>query len=153
MASTYLQHPVSTDLSPSTARRAARSSRVLSVALWTLQSLLAVTFVMTGAMKLLSPADMLAAQTPLPILLVRFIGACEIAGALGLLLPGLLRVKPSLTPLAAACLVVLMIWATILTPIMIAPDPVMMLLPATVGALAAFVAYARVRLAPLRARS
>ncbi|MBV9577117.1 MAG: hypothetical protein JO057_00855, partial [Chloroflexi bacterium] len=55
--------------------------------------------------------------------------------------------------LAAAGLVVLMIGATVLTPIMIAPDPVMTLIPASVGAVAAFVAYARVRLAPLRPRA
>jgi hypothetical protein len=107
---------------------------------------------MSGSMKLFSPADMLEAQTPLPILLVRFIGACEVAGALGLILPGLLRIRPSLTPLAAACLVVLMICATILTPILISPDPIMMLVPATLGLLAAVVAYARTRLAPLRSR-
>jgi uncharacterized membrane protein len=129
------------------------ASRKLSVALWTTQSLLAVLFVMTGAMKLLMPADVLAAQTPLPIAMVRFIGSCELAGALGLLLPGLLRIRPGLTPLAAAGLVVLMICATILTPILISPDPVLMLLPVTVGALAAFVGYARLRLAPLRGRS
>jgi hypothetical protein len=38
-----------------------------------------------------------------------------------------------------------MISATVLTPIMISPDPVVALIPATVGAVAAFVAYARVR--------
>jgi len=73
-------------------------------------------------------------------LLVRFIGTCEVAGALGMLLPGLLRIRPSLTPFAATGLVVLMIFATVLTLIMISPDPVMTLIPATVGAMAAFVA-------------
>ena len=99
------------------------------------------------------PADLLAAQTPLPIIVVRFIGLCELAGALGLVLPGLLRIAPGLTPLAAAGLVVLMIGATILTPILITPEPLMLLLPATVGVLAACVGYARLRLAPLRGRS
>jgi hypothetical protein len=45
-----------------------------------------------------------------------------------------------------------MIGATVLTPIMMSPDPVMMLIPATVGAVAAFVAYGRMQLAPLRGR-
>lgn len=128
------------------------ASRKLSATLWTLQSLLAVIFVMTGVMKLLAPADVMEAQSPLPLLLVRFIGTCEVAGALGMLLPGLLRIRPNLTPLAATGMVVLMIGATVLTPIMISPDPVMALIPATVGAVAAFVAYARLRLAPLRGR-
>jgi hypothetical protein len=70
-----------------------------------------------------------------------------------MILPGLLRIRPSMTPLAAAGLVVLMIFATILTPVMISPDPVLMLIPATVGVLAAFVGYGRLRLAPLRSRS
>jgi uncharacterized membrane protein YphA (DoxX/SURF4 family) len=129
------------------------TSRKLSITLWTLQSLLAIIFVMTGAMKVLSPADVLEAQSPLPLFVVRFVGFCELAGALGMILPGLLRIRPSLTPLAAAGLVTLMIFATILTPIMISPDPVMMLIPATVGVLAAFVGYTRLRLAPLRGRS
>lgn len=77
---------------------------------------------------------------------------CELAGALGLMLPSLLRIRPALTPLAAG-LVMLMICATILTPILISPDPPTMALPATVGVLAAFVGYARFRLAPIRARS
>ena len=119
--------PRSTEVSRSTA------SRTLSIGLWTLQVLLAALFLMTGSMKAFMPADVLAAQTPLPIALVRFIGLCELAGALGLVLLGLLRIAPSLTPLAAAGLVVLMVGATILTPILIAPDPLMMLLPATVA--------------------
>lgn len=150
MATTYVPRiRVSDSANFTTVKRA---SRQLSVSLWTLQVLLALIFVMTGAMKVLMPAEMLEAQSPLPVILSRFVGLCELAGALGLILPGLLRIGPILTPLAAAGLVVLMICATILTPILISPDPVMMLLPATVGFVAAFVGYARVRLAPLRAR-
>jgi uncharacterized membrane protein YphA (DoxX/SURF4 family) len=131
----------------------ATASRKLSIVLWTLQSLLAVIFVMTGAMKLLTPADIMEAQSPLPLALVRLVGLCEVAGALGMILPGLLRIRPSLTPLAAGGLVTLMVFATILTPVMVSPDPVLMLLPATVGVLAAFVGYARLRLAPMRSRA
>jgi hypothetical protein len=148
VAITYALRPAA----PSIASSRGVTSRKLSATLWTLQSLLAVIFLFSGGMKLLAPADMLEAQSPLPLLLVRFIGTCEVAGALGLLLPGLLRIRPSLTPLAATCLVVLMTSATMLTPIVVSPDPVMTLIPATVGVLAAFVAYARVRLAPLRDR-
>jgi hypothetical protein len=137
----------------SPARPIEPTSRKLSVALWTLQSLLAITFVITGAIKLLTPADIMEAQAPLPLVLVRFIGLCELAGALGLILPSLLRIRTGLTPLAAVCLVVLMICATGLTPILISPDSVVMLMPSIVGILAAFVGYARLRLAPLRTRS
>ena len=51
-----------------------------------------------------------------------------------------MAIRPSLTPLAATGLLVLIIGATVLTPIMISPDPVMTLMPASVGAMAAFVA-------------
>ncbi|HLZ30267.1 MAG TPA: DoxX family protein [Chloroflexota bacterium] len=150
MATTYVrQIGVSDSDNVTTVKRA---SRLLSASLWTLQGSLALIFVMTGAMKVLMPAEMLEAQSPLPVIVSRFVGLCELAGALGLILPGLLRIRPILTPLAAPGLVVLMICATILTPILVSPDPVMMLLPATVGGVAAFVGYARLRLAPLRAR-
>jgi DoxX-like protein len=145
MATTYVQQYTTTStLVP--------SRRKLGAGLWTVQAVLALIFLASGSMKLLAPADVMEAQTPLPLLLVRFIGLCEVAGAFGLILPGLLRIRPGLTPLAAACQVVLMICATILTPILIAPDPVMTTIPAVVGVLAAFVAYGRVRLAPLRGR-
>ena len=153
MATTSVRIVRPARLQQAAARTRGTSSRTLSIGLWTLQVLLAVLFLMTGSMKAFMPADVLAAQTPLPIAVVRFIGLCELAGALGLLLPGLLRIAPGLTPLAAAGLVVLMVCATILTPILIAPDPVMMLLPTTVGVLAAAVGYARLRLAPLRGRA
>jgi hypothetical protein len=153
VATTYVRIVRPVGRQRSAAHTRGTSSRNLSIGLWTLQVLLAALFLMTGSMKAVMPADLLAAQTPLPIALVRFIGLCELAGAFGLVLPGLLRIAPRLTPLAAAGLVVLMLCATILTPILIAPDPIMMLLPATVGVLAAYVGYARLRLAPLRGRS
>ncbi|HEX8969416.1 MAG TPA: DoxX family protein [Chloroflexota bacterium] len=130
-----------------------RGQRTLRIALWVLQAVLAGLFLFTGSMKLLMPSDMLEAQTPLPIALVRFIGMCEAAGALGLVLPGLLRIRTGLTPLAGACLALLMIGATVLTPILIAPDVLLTLMPLAVGVLAAFVAYGRWRLAPFRSGS
>lgn len=52
---------------------------------------------------------------PLPGLFVRFIGVCEVLGALGMILPGILRIRPGLTPLGAAGLLIIMIGATVLT--------------------------------------
>jgi uncharacterized membrane protein YphA (DoxX/SURF4 family) len=127
-----------------------RERRKIDVLLWFLQALLVLSFLFTGSTKLLMPSDMLAAQTPLPVEFVRFLGVCEAAGALGLVMPSLLRIRPGLTPLAAAGLVVLMIGATVLTPVLIAPDVVLTMLPLTVGVLAGFVAYGRWRLAPLQ---
>jgi hypothetical protein len=85
---------------------------------------------------------------PLPGLLVRFIGVAEVLGAIGLILPGLLRIRPGLTPLAAAGLVIIMIGATVVT---LAGGAVgAALISLVVGLLAAFVAYGRWRLAPHR---
>jgi uncharacterized membrane protein YphA (DoxX/SURF4 family) len=127
----------------------------MTYVLWVIQVLLALLFLFAGGTKLVIPPDVLASmgspnQIPLPGWLVRFVGVCEVLGALGLLLPGLLRIKPWLTPLAAAGLVVVMIGATALT---VAADGVAAgVAPLVVGLLAAFVAYGRWRLAPHRAR-
>jgi uncharacterized membrane protein YphA (DoxX/SURF4 family) len=121
-------------------------------ALWTIQGLLALTFLFAGAMKLaMSTEDLAAAMTlPLPILFVRFIGVCEVLGALGLVLPGVFRIRTDLTPLAAQGLVVIMIGAVTLT--VATMDASMAALPLVVGILAAVVAYGRTRVAPLTAR-
>ncbi len=151
MATRYVERVAFRD--PDSFTTVKRASRKLCVSLWTIQALVALVFLMTGSMKLFMPAEMLEAQSPLPVIVSRFVGLCELAGALGLILPGLLRIRPMLTPLAAAGLVLLMICATVLTPILISPDPVMMAVPATVGVLAGFVGYARLRIAPIRARA
>ena len=71
-------------------------------ALWIAQGLLAVFFLFVGFMKLIAPADVLATQFPLPAEFIRFIGICEMLGALGLVLPLALKIRPELTSLAAA---------------------------------------------------
>ena len=84
----------------------------------------------------------------LPGWFLRFIGVAEVLGALGLVLPGLLRIRPGLIPLAAAGLVIIMIGATI---VMWAGGMVAVaLMNLVVTLLAAFVAYGRWRLAPYR---
>jgi uncharacterized membrane protein YphA (DoxX/SURF4 family) len=108
--------------------------------LWTIQALLALVFLSAGGMKLVMPLEMFTAYLPLPGVFIRFIGACEVLGALGLVLPGLLKTRLDLTPLAARGLVLIMLGATMFTP----PDQLATgLLPVTLGLLAAFVAYSR----------
>jgi len=114
-------------------------------ALWIIQGLLALVFLFAGVAKLLMPIDVLAKQTQLPGLFLRFISVAEVFGAIGLILPGLLRIAPGLTPLAAACLVIIMIGATVLT--LKTAGIVLALIPLAVGLLSAFVAYGRWRLA------
>lgn len=120
----------------------------MTYALWIIQGLLALLFLFAGGMKLVLPIEEMTKQMPMPGPFLRFIGVAEILGALGLILPGLLRIRPDLTPLAAAGLVIIMIGATALT---LAIGPVApALIPLVVGFLAAFVAYGRWRLAPHR---
>ncbi|MBX5491088.1 MAG: DoxX family protein [Chloroflexi bacterium] len=120
----------------------------MTYALWIAQILLALVFLFAGGVKLVLPIDELAAQAPVPGWFLRFVGAAEVLGALGLILPGLLRMWPVLTPLAAAGLVVLMVGAVVTTVATFGLVPA--LFPLVVGLLAAFVAYGRWQLAPFR---
>ena len=123
----------------------------MNIALWIIQILLALLFLFAGGTKLLLPIETLTAMGPpnqvvLPGLLLRFIGVCEVLGALGLVLPGLLHIRPKLTPLAAAGLLIIMIGATIVT--IMGPGVGAAVPPLVVGLLCAFVAYGRTRLRP-----
>jgi DoxX-like protein len=128
-----------------------RSTKKTTVLLWTAQVLLALVFLFAGGMKLALPASMLQGPVALPVAFLKFIGVMEVLGAVGLILPSLLRIRPGLTPLAAGGLVIIMIGATVVTLIggVIAPAAI----PAAVGSLAGFVAYGRWRVAPVRAAS
>ncbi|WP_049970906.1 DoxX family protein [Haladaptatus cibarius] len=123
---------------------------IVSGALWLVQGLLAALFLYAGGMKLLLPIGVMTAQMaiPLPGVFLQFIGVAEVLGAVGLILPGLLGVRSGLTPLAAAGLVLIMCGATVLT--LLGGGGALALVPLVVGVLAAFVAYGRWRLRPLR---
>jgi uncharacterized membrane protein YphA (DoxX/SURF4 family) len=128
---------------------AGRSERVKGGALlWTLQALLAALFLFAGTMKLILPIHVLTAQTTLSGSFLRFIGLCETLGALGLILPGLLRLRTGLTPLAALGLVIIMVGATVVTAQTQGIGPA--LFPLVVGLLVASVGYGRWRRVPLR---
>ncbi len=118
-----------------------RQKRLGTMTLWTIQGLLALVFLFAGSMKLILPIEMLTAQMPLPGLYVRFIGVAEVAGALGLILPGLTRIQRGLTPLAACGLVIIMIGATVVT--LAIGGGTLALIPLVIGLLATAVAYGR----------
>ena len=123
------------------------SNKTMNIVLWVVQVLLAIAFVYSGYIKLTMPDEMLAAASPFPVLFVRFISVCEILGAVGLVVPGLTKIRPGLTPLAAAGLVIIMIGAVVSTVMLMGPS--MAIIPLMLGILAAFVAYGRWQVAPL----
>ena len=118
----------------------------MNIILWILQVLLALFFVFAGVMKFVMPVAKMAEWSPFPGWFFWFIGACEILGGLGLVLPSLLRIKPWLTPLAAWGLVIIMIGATVVS---LKAGIGAALFPFATGVLLAFVAYGRSRLAPI----
>jgi uncharacterized membrane protein YphA (DoxX/SURF4 family) len=118
----------------------------MTYALWIVQGLLAALFLWAGGMKLVLPLEQMTGPIPVPGFFLRFIGVAEVLGAIGLILPGLLRIRPGLTPLAAAGLVIVMIGATVFT--LVGGDVASAMIPLGVGLLSAFIAYGRWWLAP-----
>jgi hypothetical protein len=112
-------------------------------ALWFAQVLLALAFVSAGAMKLITPEETLTAWYPFSALSIRVIGVCELLGAVGLILPGLLRVREALTPLAAVGLASIMTGAVATT--LAVGGGAAAAMPLALGLLAVFVAYGRTR--------
>lgn len=117
----------------------------MNIALWIVQGLLVVMFLMSGAMKVMRPKEELAERMPFvkdfSSGAVKTIGILEVLGAIGVVLPWATGILPWLTPVAAIGLVLTMIGAAI-THFRRGEFPnigmnVMLLL------LAAFVAYGR----------
>ena len=67
---------------------------------------------LAGVMKFVMTVEEMTRQIPIPGWFLHFVGGAEILGAIGLVLPGILRIRTGLTPLAAAALVVIMVGAT-----------------------------------------
>ena len=113
--------------------------------LWIVQGLLAAVFLLAGVPKLVMSAAQLTAPGPiqLPVAFIRFIGVCEILGAIGMILPGLTRIRPGLTPLGAGGLLIIMIGATVIN---IVNGMAAIAIPtAVLGLMAAYVVWGRWR--------
>ncbi len=91
------------------------SSRKAHAALWAGQGILGGLFAGVGAAKLLAPMPKLEDKLGWPKEkgepMTRFIGAAELAGGIGSVLPAATRIAPWLTPLAAAGLNLVMVLA------------------------------------------
>lgn len=92
------------------------SSKAMHITLWVAQVLLALSLI-SGTFLKFMPIEKISAMMPwtgqVPEIIVRLLGIVDLLGALGLILPALLRLKPKLTPWAALCTVALMLCATI----------------------------------------
>jgi uncharacterized membrane protein YphA (DoxX/SURF4 family) len=90
----------------------------MNIVLWALQVLLGLAFAAAGTMKVSRDRAQLQGQMPYVEDLsdgqVKAIGALEIAGALGLVLPAATGIAPLLTPAAALGLAVIMVGAALL---------------------------------------
>ena len=118
----------------------------MNIVLWIIQILLALLFLFAGVTKLFPIMEMPPPPPNMwmpPMWFLKFIGVCEVLGALGLVLPGLLRRQQYLTPLAAVGLTILMIGAVVVT--VMTMGAAASVTPLVVGLLCAFVAYGRRR--------
>ena len=126
----------------------------MNKALWCVQVLLAVVFLLAGGMKILTPAPDLAAQftwvehfswAP------KVIGVLEVAGAVGLVGPAATGIMPVLTPAAALGLALTMAGASVLHIGL--GEYANLVPPLVLLALALFVAHGRLRTHPLSRRA
>jgi len=126
-------------------------SRALNIALWILQVLLAVVYVAHGWLMVSPPAELLALMNEqLGVGLRLFIGVAELLAAAGLILPGITRILPGLTALAAAGLMIVMSSATVLH--ISRGETASAVSAAVLFVLVTIVAYARWKVQPIAAR-
>jgi uncharacterized membrane protein YphA (DoxX/SURF4 family) len=90
----------------------------MNTTLWILAGVLAFVFVGSGLLKLAVPKDKLVAAgqgwaADVSPGAIRSIGALEVLGALGLILPAVTHIAPVLVPLAAVGLALVMIGAIV----------------------------------------
>ena len=126
----------------------------MNLVLWILQVLLGVYFTLVGIMHFIVPPGLpaqMAWMYDLSPTLHYISGAAEILGGLGLILPGVTRIKTWLTPLAALGLTLVMILAVIYH--LQRGEMTNITFNIVLAALSAFIAYGRWKLAPLPDRS
>lgn len=119
----------------------------MNVVLWVLQILLALVFLGAGVMKLMRTRDQLRSSGMAYVedfsdTTMKLIGAAEVLGALGLVLPAATGVAPILTPVAAAALAVVMVGAVV-THVRRKEYPKDLVLPAALLVMSVIVAWGR----------
>lgn len=133
-------------------RPQAKGKNGLSIVLWILQALLAALFAAHGWMFVAPPADLVAVMNEsMPPALRLFIGVAELLAAIGLILPGITRILPQLTALAAAGLMLVVGSATVFH--LSRGEVSSAITTAILFVLVTFVAYGRWAMRPIAPRS
>ena len=126
-------------------------SRALNIALWVLQVLLAAVYVAHGWLLVSPPAELVALMNEqLGVGFRLFLGVAELLAATGLILPGVTRILPFLTSLAAAGLMIVMSSATALH--LFRGENGSAVSAAVLFVLVTIVAYTRWKVQPIAAR-
>jgi hypothetical protein len=87
-------------------------------AFWVVNGLTALVFLAAGSMKVIRPKAALAEMgmawtSDFSAGTIRAIGAAQVLGAIGMILPVLTNVAPILSPIAASCIAIIMIGAVV----------------------------------------
>jgi uncharacterized membrane protein YphA (DoxX/SURF4 family) len=123
----------------------------VNIALWVLQVLLAIAFLAHGWLFLSPPAELVdQMNASLPRWFQLFIGVAEVLAAVGLTLPGLTRILSWLVVWAAGGLMIVTVSATVFH--LARSEMSSALITFVLFGMAAFVAYMRQRVLPIRAR-
>ena len=123
----------------------------MNIALWVLQVLLAVAFFAHGLLFLNPPADVVEQMNAsLPRWFQLFLGVAEVLAGVGLTLPGLTRILPSLVIWAAVGIMIVSLSATVWH--IVRNEMSSAAITFVLLAMAGFVAYMRYRVMPIRAR-
>jgi uncharacterized membrane protein YphA (DoxX/SURF4 family) len=123
----------------------------MNALLWVLQVALAAAFAAHGWLLLAPPPDLVEAMNAMMSTPFRlFLGVAEVLAAVGLTLPGLTRIMPRLIPLAAVCLLPIMVGATVVH--VQRAEHSSAVITAVLFALLAFVAYMRWKVRPILPR-
>ena len=127
------------------------NTETLNTALWIVQGILAVIFLLMGVMQVVRTKEQLAEQmdwvTDFSARDIRSIGILEIVGAVGLVLPGLLGILPWLTKYMAIGLGLLMIGAFVTH--LRRKEWVMAVVTAVLALLCVFIWYGRALIVPV----
>ena len=126
--------------------------RVLNIAVWLFQVLLAVAFALHGWMMVSPPAELVEMMNAqLGVAFRLFIGVAELLAAVGLILPGITRILPQFISLAAAGLMIVMVSATVLHAVR--GETSSAITTAILFVIVSAVAYLRWKVVPIAARN